>query len=144
PLPAEFRREPVVRQAAAKPKRFVSRKREELRHLRVVPEGVEEPTCGHLDSQFLAAITLAVVHLAHEQFASRLHVVRHHVHAANNFQPSFRDKPAECLCLLRITLEKRLDISDLIEREFVVRTSSGGGAPSKYWANPSPDSLRGS
>src|SRR5439155_12149861 len=109
-----------------------------------MPEGVEKPTRPHLDTELLAAKALAVLNLPHEQLASRLHVVRHHVHAANNFQPSFRDKPAECLCLLRITLEKRLDISDLIEREFVVRTSSGGGAPSKYWANPSPDSLRGS
>src|SRR6266516_4268222 len=86
-----------------------------------MPEGVEKPTRPHLDTELLPAKALAVLNLPHEQLASRLHVVRHHVHAADNFQPSFGDKPAECLYLLRITLEKRLDISDLIEREFVVR-----------------------
>src|SRR2546422_11181647 len=85
-----------------------------------MPEGVEKPPHLHIDAELLAAIGLAVLNLAHEQFTSRFHVVRHHIHPADNFQPSFSNKLAECGFLLRITLKKRLDVSDLVERKFVI------------------------
>ena len=60
------------------------------------------------------------MHLPHKQFAAGFDHVRHNVHPADDLEPALGDKLAKRRSLFRVTLQERLEIRDLIEREFVI------------------------
>ena len=106
--------------AATKPERLVAGQLQQLRHLGMVPEGVEKPAHGDVHTQLFAAVALPILHLAHEQLAAGLYVVRHHVHAADDLQPALRDILPKAGGLFGIALQERLDIGHLVQRELEV------------------------
>jgi hypothetical protein len=91
-----------------------------MRYLRVVPEGVDLPSSRHLHAQLLAKIAFAVEQLTHERFAAWHVHFGHHVHATHDSQPTFLDKLAEGGFFLRVPLQERLHVADLVKNETVV------------------------
>src|SRR5439155_14584577 len=81
--PEELGRQTVIGNSATKPKRLEPGLPEELRHLGMVPERVQQPRHGDFDAEMLAAIPLSILHLPNEQFTARFDYIRHHVHSAN-------------------------------------------------------------
>ena len=118
--PPELGRQFVVWNSATKPEGFEARLPQELRHLGMMPERVEQPRHSDLNAELLAAIPFAILHLPHEQLAARFDHVRHHVHPPDDLEPALGDKLAKRRSLFRVTLQERLEIRDLIEREFVI------------------------
>jgi len=83
----------------------------------VVAEGVEQPGRRGLLAELLAEVPLPVLHLPHEQFSARLDVVRHDVHPADEFHAPFLDELAEGRGLLGVSLDERLNVRGLVQRE---------------------------
>ncbi len=117
PLPEELRREILPGHAPEEPEALEPAEREQLRHLGVVPEGVEEPAGRHVDPELVAIIPLAVLHLPDERLAAGHVVVGHDVERPGELQPPFGQEPAEIRLLGRVPLEERPDVGHLVERE---------------------------
>ena len=68
---------------------------EQLRHLGVVAERVDQPAGRDVDAELVAIIALAVLHLADECLAAGHVVVGHDVERTGQLQPAFRQEPAK-------------------------------------------------
>ena len=86
----------------------------------MVPERIEQPAGGHLKTQLVAVVALAVLHLPDEGLAPGHVHVGHDVPGAGQLQPPFGKVPPEVGLKGWITLKERPDIGHLVEREPVV------------------------
>ncbi len=119
PLPEKLGREILPRHAAHEPECLEPSLREQLRHLGVVAERVDQPAGGDVDSELVAIIALAILHLADEGLAARHVVIGHDVERTDQLEPPFGQETAEIGLVGRIALQERPHVSDLVERESV-------------------------
>ena len=119
-FPEEFGGNVSVRHTPRKPERIEPGQLEDLRHLRMMSKGIEQPADLHFHAQLLPAIAFGVKDLSHERLPARQIIIGHDVHAADKLQPSRGDKFAERLRFLGISLEERPEVGYLIQSEFIV------------------------
>ena len=121
-FPKKFRRHRLaILDSSEKPKRIEPCELQNLWHLRMVPERVEQPADFHIDSEHITAIALRVKHLAHERFAAGHIIIRHNVQPADDLQPALGDKLAKGRGLFRIALQKRFEVGHLVQSEPIIR-----------------------
>src|SRR5262245_10257952 len=103
-----------MRHATTKPKRLEACLLEQLRQLWMMSERINQPGGLYVHTQFFAAISLAIQHLAHEQLATRFDIIRHHIHPADDFEPALGHKFPECGRFFRVPFQEGSEVSDLI------------------------------
>ena len=85
----------------------------------VVTKCVQCPTCSYIYVEGAAVITFSVEYLSHPGLAARNVDVEHYVISPDDLQPALGNQFAKLLGLVRIPLEERLYVGDLIENKAI-------------------------